>query len=174
MTSRTDAIVLIGPMGAGKTSVGRRVAKALDVTFYDSDKAIVRDHGPIEAIFAERGEAAFRAIERDAVATGLATAGVVSLGGGAVLDEQTRAALADHRVVLLTVEPRVVASRIRGGTRPLLNDGDPMTRWNAIMRERGPLYRELADVVFDTSHGPLQEVVDAITAWARTSTQEDA
>lgn len=174
MTSPTDPIVLIGPMGAGKTSVGRRVAKALDVPFYDSDKAIVREHGPIEDIFAEKGEAAFRALERDAVATGLATAGVVSLGGGAVLDPQTRAALADHRVVLLTVEPRVVASRIRGTNRPLLNDADPMARWTAIMTERGPIYRELADVVFDTSHGPLQDVVDAITAWARTPSQEDA
>ena len=80
------AIVLIGPMGAGKTSVGRRVARALEVPFADTDKLVVRDHGPIPELFAHHGEGYFRALERDAVAEALERGGVVALGGGAVLD----------------------------------------------------------------------------------------
>ncbi len=163
----TAAIVLIGPMGAGKTSIGKRVAKNLGVRFYDSDIAVVSAHGPIEQIFAEHGEAHFRALERDAVRDGLAGGGVVALGGGAVLDEQTQAALADHRVVLLTVRGDTVASRIRGGKRPLLQHDDAIARWHEIYESRRALYERLADVTFDTSAGPLQEVVDAIAHWAR-------
>lgn len=166
MTSRSEAIVLIGPMGAGKTSVGRKVAKALGRRFYDSDAAVVREHGPIEALFAEHGEARFRELEREAVAAGLATGGVVSLGGGAVLHPLTRADLSGHRVVLLTVSPRVVAGRVRDSARPLLQGDDAIQRWTAIFQERLPVYEELADVTFDTSSGPLQHVVDAIVAWA--------
>ncbi|RLK49184.1 shikimate kinase [Microbacterium telephonicum] len=165
------AIVLIGPMGAGKTSVGKRVAKALGVPFYDSDAAVVRGHGPIADIFAMHGETRFRELERDAVATGLAQGGVVALGGGAVLDPQTQEALRAHRVVLLTVDPAIIAGRIRGGARPLLGsagDGgdDAVARWNAVYETRRDLYARLADVTFDTSSGPLQGVVDAVVAWA--------
>lgn len=161
-----SAVVLIGPMGAGKTSIGRRVAKTLGVPFADSDAAVVRAHGPIDRIFAEQGEARFRELERDAVAEALAAGGVVALGGGAVMDPQTRTLLAGHRVVLLTVEPRVVASRIQGTTRPLLQAEDPLTRWLAIYEARRPVYEELADATFDTSHGPLSAVADAIAVWA--------
>ena len=87
MTSPSSAVVLIGPMGAGKTSVGKRVARRLGRPFIDSDKAIVAEHGPIPAIFAERGESGFRLLERAAVQRALATAGVVALGGGAVLEK---------------------------------------------------------------------------------------
>ncbi|MCT9820120.1 shikimate kinase [Microbacterium sp. W1N] len=167
MTAR--AIVLIGPMGAGKTSVGKRAAKALGIPFYDSDAAVVRAHGPIAEIFTTHGEEHFRALERDAVAAGLAQGGVVALGGGAVLDPQTQQQLAGHRVVLLTVDPAIVAGRIRGAARPLLNDDvdDPVARWNAVYDARRELYTRLADVTFDTSTGPLQGIVDAIVDWAR-------
>jgi shikimate kinase len=155
-------------MGAGKTSIGRRVARTLQRPFFDTDIAVVRAHGPIEQIFAEHGEPYFRALEREAVVRGLATGGVVSLGGGAVLDPQTRADLAAHRVVLLTVEPRVVAGRIRDTTRPHLQDEDALARWEQIMTARRPIYEEVADATFDTSHGPLQAVVDGIVEWAGT------
>ena len=168
MSEGPSALVLIGPMGAGKTSIGRRVARALHRRFYDSDIAIVRAHGPIEDIFAEHGEEHFRALEREAVREGLATGGVVSVGGGAVLDPLTRSALAAHRVVLLTVEPRVVSGRIRDSARPLLREGDSLARWTEIMNARRPLYDELADATFDTSSGPLQDVVEAIVTWTRT------
>ena len=167
MTSPSSAVVLIGPMGAGKTSVGKRVARALELPFFDTDAAVVRAHGPIERLFAEHGEAHFRALEREAVTEGLAGGGVVSLGGGAVLDADTRADLAHHRVVLLTVAPRVVAHRVRGSSRPLLDGEDSLSRWTRIYEERRPIYEQLADVTFDTSNGPLQNVVERIVAWAR-------
>jgi shikimate kinase len=168
MTSHSDAVVLIGPMGAGKTSIGKKAARALGVPFFDTDAAVVREHGPIEQLFVEHGEARFRAAERIAVTEGLNTGGIVALGGGAVMDPATRADLAGHRVVLLTVSPRVVAGRVRDSNRPLLQGGDDaMTRWTAIFEERRPVYEELADVTFDTSSGPLQDVVDALVAWIR-------
>ncbi len=161
------AIVLIGPMGAGKTSIGKRIARALQVPFYDSDAAVVRAHGPIDALFATHGEQHFRALERDAVRAGLAAGGVVALGGGAVLDPRTQADLAAHRVVLLTVSRDTIAARIRGGTRPLLQDGDAVTRWNEVYESRRDLYERLADVTFDTSSGPLQDIVERVAQWAR-------
>lgn len=172
MTAPADsAIVLVGPMGAGKTSIGKRVAKVLEVGFIDTDAAVVRTHGAISDIFALHGEARFRELERDAVAHALAQGGVVSLGGGSVLDPDTRADLRAHRVALLTVSPAIVAGRIGGGHRPLLSDEgeDPVARWHRILEERMPLYTEVADATFDTSHGPLSDVVDQIVAWARTS-----
>lgn len=161
------AIVLIGPMGAGKTSVGRRVARALEVPFADTDKLVVRDHGPIPELFARHGEGYFRALERDAVAEALERGGVVALGGGAVLDAGTRDRLRVHRVVLLTVAPHVVGSRLGGGDRPLLHGEDPVQRWNRIYDERRPVYEEVADLALDTSTGPMADVVDRIVAWVR-------
>lgn len=172
MTSPTEqerdahrALVFVGPMGAGKSSVGKRVARALGRPFLDTDKAIAAAHGPIPEIFANLGEQHFRRLERAAVASALSTGGVVALGGGAVLDADTRADLRAHDVVLLTVLPHVVQRRIASGSRPLLAGADPAEAWARIAQERRPLYDEVADVVFDTSHGPLQDVVDAIVAW---------
>lgn len=173
MTSRSESVVLIGPMGAGKTSVGRRVAKALGRPFFDSDIAVKRDHGSIEELFATHGEQYFRTLERAAVKDGLARGGVVSLGGGAVLDADTRADLAHHRVALLTVEPRVVLARVRDSKRPLLQGDDAGRRWNEIYQARRPVYEQLATATFDTSSGPLQDVVDAVVAWVKT-TEENA
>ncbi|MET0781391.1 MAG: shikimate kinase [Microbacterium sp.] len=167
MTSPGSAIVLIGPMGAGKTSVGRRVARSLGLAFTDTDKLIVRDHGPIPELFVQFGEARFRQIERSAVVEALSSGGVVALGGGAILDAATRADLASHRVVLLTVSPHTVAARIRGTDRPLLADGDPVARWQRIFAERRGLYEEVADLTLDTSSGPLSGIVAEIVTWAQ-------
>jgi shikimate kinase len=160
-------IVLVGPMGAGKTSVGRRVARALGMSFADTDKIVARDHGPIPAIFEQFGEARFRQLERAAVAEALAQGGVVALGGGAVLDAQTRADLAAQRVVFLTVSPKVVAGRIQGGDRPLLAEADPVGRWQQIFSARRELYDAVADLTIDTSSGPLAAVVAQIVDWAQ-------
>ncbi|WP_051172146.1 shikimate kinase [Microbacterium indicum] len=164
--SDARAVVLIGPMGAGKSSIGRRLAKRLGVRFLDTDAMIVREHGPIAELFAAWGEPAFRAIEREAVREAIASAGVVALGGGAVLSPETQDLLGGHLVVHLTVSERTVAARIRGQKRPLLNQGDAVAEWKRIAAERAPLYDRLADVTFDTSRGPLREVVDRASEWA--------
>lgn len=165
MTSPT--VVLIGPMGAGKTSVGRRVAKMLGVPFVDTDARIAHAHGPIPALFAERGEAAFRALERAAVEEALRGDGVVALGGGAVLDPHTRADLRHVPVVLLTVDARTVAGRIARSTRPLLQGGDAVTRWRQVADARAELYARTADVTFDTSTGRIRDIAVRVADWAR-------
>lgn len=167
ITPAAPAIVLVGPMGAGKSSIGRRVARELGVAFTDTDKLIVREHGPIPELFGRFGEAHFRTLERAAIVDALTAGGVVALGGGSILDAATRADLARQRVVLLTVSPHVIASRIRGSDRPLLSDPDPMARWQQIFAERRPFYEEVADVTFDTSAGPLAAVVADIVDWVR-------
>lgn len=173
MTSaEPQAIVLIGPMGAGKTSIGKRVAKRLERPFRDTDAMIVRAHGPIAELFAAHGEPHFRGLERDAVVEALDAGGVVSLGGGAVLDESTRERLRAHRVALLTVAPRVVARRLgAAASRPLLvgDEETPLARWERIYAERRPVYESVADATFDTSSGPLENIVTAIADWAEPS-----
>lgn len=164
---RADApVVVIGPMGAGKSSVGKRVAKALGVPFTDTDRVIVREHGPIPGIFADRGEPAFRALEAQAVRAALATGGVIAVGGGAVTHADTRRALSGARIVLLTVSPEAVADRIAGSDRPLLANGG-IDAWQTIMDERAATYAELAHVVVDTSRRPMSRVVDEVVTWLR-------
>jgi shikimate kinase len=154
VTART--IALIGPMGAGKTSVGRKLAKHLDRRFVDTDAVIATEHGAIPHLFDVVGEGAFRVIERDVVRRELRTGGVVALGGGAVLDESTRADLTGCTVVLLTVTEEAVVARLAGGRRPLLTEG--IASWRRIAREREPVYRALADVIVDTSRRPMTTI----------------
>jgi len=169
MTTETEplTLVLVGPMAAGKTSVGRRVARALGVGFIDTDKRVAAVHGPIPTIFAEHGEAHFRALEREAVAEALREGGVVSLGGGAVTDLGTRTLLAQHPVVFLTVSADAVADRLGGGGRPLLAGDDPVERWKRIFAERRHLYEEVASATFDTSRRPMRRIAEEIVAWRR-------
>ncbi|MGO2659772.1 shikimate kinase [Mycetocola reblochoni] len=154
--------VLIGPMGVGKTRLGKRVAKRLGVPFTDTDKVVVAAHGPITDIFAEHGEDWFRGVESETVLAALEGDGIVSLGGGAVLHPATRAALAGHTVVFLTSPAEAVLARIDLGKRPLLRD-DPGA-WERIFREREPVYRALASHTVDTSGRPMEHVVDTIVA----------
>jgi shikimate kinase len=165
----TAPVVVIGPMGAGKSSVGKRVAKRLGVPFTDTDRTIVREHGPIPEIFASRGEAAFRALEAAAVADAMTTGGVVAVGGGAVTHPATREALAGARIVLLTVSPEAVAERIAGTDRPLLASGG-LDAWTTIADERAATYASLAHVVVDTSRRPMAHVVDDVVAWIEQAT----
>lgn len=164
------AIALIGPMAAGKSSLGRKLASRLGRRFIDTDREIVRAYGPVADIFAERGEPAFRALEADAVRDALAPGRVVALGGGAVLDPGTRALLRGVRVALVTVSPEAAARRIRGGTRPLVADG--IDAWRRIAAEREPIYRELADIAVDTSARPMAAIVDELEAWAAGQEEE--
>ncbi|MEO6943601.1 MAG: shikimate kinase [Lacisediminihabitans sp.] len=161
-------LVLIGASGAGKTRLGKRVAKRLQVMFIDTDKRIVVAHGPISQIFEEYGEEHFRMLERAAVAEALREDAVVSLGGGAVLDANTQADLAGQRVALLTVSAEAVARRIGGGKRPLLKDG--INAWVALVESRRKLYERLASRSWDTSKLPLDDIADDIADWIRNGT----
>ncbi|GAA2024444.1 shikimate kinase [Agromyces tropicus] len=158
-------IVLVGPMGAGKSRVGARLAASVGAPFVDTDQRIVERHGPIDEIFAREGEAGFRVLEREVVAEALREEAVISLGGGAVLDADTRADLADLAVVRLDVTPGAVAPRLSGGTRPLLADGG-LERWIRIRDERRPLYDEVAGLTIDTSRRSVARIVSQITEWA--------
>jgi shikimate kinase len=161
-------LVLVGPMAAGKTSVGRKVARLLEVPFSDTDKRIAAVHGPIPQIFADPGEPYFRELERAAVAATVADGGVVSLGGGAVTDAATRALLTRHPVVFLTVSPEAVSRRIGGTGRPLLTgDDDPLERWRRIFDERRGWYEEVADLTVDTSRTPMRMLAERIAAWRK-------
>lgn len=158
----SDTIALIGPPAAGKSRVGKRLAKSLGVPFVDTDTIVSSQHGPIPQIFAEHGEPYFRRLERAAVAEALQGPGVVSLGGGAVLDPATQADLAGTRVVLLTVRADAIAKRITNGKRPLITD---LESWKRLVASRSDLYQSLADYTADTSSRPIDTIVAEIAAW---------
>lgn len=155
-------IVLIGPMGSGKSRVGQRLAASVDAPFVDTDQRIAERYGPIEQIFDREGEEYFRIIEREVVAEALLEEAVISLGGGAVLHGDTRADLADLPVVWLKVSPEAVAPRLAGGHRPLIANGG-IGAWRAILEERTPVYASLADLEIDTSRRSVARIVDDIT-----------
>lgn len=158
-------IVFIGPSGAGKSRLGRRVARLLDMPFADSDRMIVAEHGPIAEIFRDHGEPHFRALERETVHRALQGEGVLSLGGGAVLDLDTQTELAAHRVIYLTISPEAVARRLAGDTdRPLVRNG--VDDWVALNAPRWSIYARLAEVTFDTSHRPNDEIAKEVATWA--------
>lgn len=157
-------LVLIGPPAAGKTRIGKRVARLLGEPFVDTDKLIVAEHGVIAEIFAEHGEPHFRALEREQVVKALGTDGVIAFGGGAVLDPATQADLADVAVVLLTVQPHAVADRLTSGKRPLVQDIDS---WIALYETRRPLYERLADHTVDTTGVPTDQIAAELAEWAR-------
>jgi len=151
-------------MGAGKTKLGKRVAATLGKPFIDTDRTVVAQHGTISELFAQFGEAHFRALERIAVEDALAQDAVVALGGGAILNEQTQADLAGRRVALITVSAAAVAPRIVGSKRPLLTGG--IESWKQIYDSRRAIYERLATRVWDTSSRPLTAIASEIAAWA--------
>lgn len=146
------AAILIGPPGAGKTTIGRRLAKVLRVEFLDIDEEIERrESRSIPEIFQRDGEAAFRAIEERVIADVLtAHVGVVSLGGGAVLSANTQELLRRHQVVYLELTDDEGIRRTVGSARPLLRGEDPAAAYRALMAHRTPIYRELATIRVST------------------------
>lgn len=166
MTDRVQRppVVLIGPMAAGKSSIGRRLARLLSRDFIDTDKRIVAEHGPISEIFSDFGEEHFRELEHAAVEQSLVEGHIVALGGGAVLHPATRELLSDATVVLVNVSEQAVASRIDNDKRPLLRQ-DGIAAWRRIANEREPIYRALATLEADTSRRPMVRIAEEIAAW---------
>lgn len=165
MLARSN-VILIGPMGAGKTTIGRHLAKALGFRFADSDKEIERRTGvSIPLIFEIEGEEGFRAREKLVIADLTAEQGIVlATGGGAVLDPENRSLLAAKGFVIYlnaTIE-QLVERTSRDNKRPLLQTPDPAQRIREILQQRDPLYREVADVVVDTTNRPVRKVVNEI------------
>ncbi|HEX5417979.1 MAG TPA: shikimate kinase [Chloroflexota bacterium] len=164
----SDNLVLLGFSGSGKSSVGRILAQRLGWSFVDTDARIVARFGvPIARLFAERGEAAFRAAEREAVAAVCAERHrVISLGGGAPVDEANRTVIAEgNLVVRLEASPEELLRRLRaqGPTeeRPLLNAPDPLERIRGLLDARRDAYA-IADVVVNTEGLSPEEVAEAI------------
>lgn len=161
--SAVPALVLVGPMGVGKSTVGQLLAERLGVGYRDTDEDIVAAEGrTIAEIFVDEGEPAFRAIEKRAVHSALAEhEGVLALGGGAVLDAETRALLAGHRVVYLSMDVEEAVKRTGlNVARPLLAV-NPRKQWRELMEARRHLYEEVATAVVATDGRTPEEVTQA-------------
>lgn len=170
------SIVLIGPPGAGKTTVGATLAARLGVAFADTDAIVEAAAGkPVSDIFITDGEPEFRRLERAAVAAALAAAqddveaeaglGVIGLGGGAVMDEQTRARLAGHRVVYLETGFAELVKRVGlDRARPLLIGTSPRAQLKALLEQRLPVYEGLAWLTVRTDGRDPDEIADEIVA----------
>jgi shikimate kinase len=158
--------VVVGAMGAGKTTIGRAVAELLGVPFADTDALIEERAGKtVPEIFFDDGEAAFRALEVETVTTALAQeAGVLALGGGTILNEDTRALLAGHTVVFLSVELTDAIKRVGlGAGRPLLSI-NPRATMKFLLDERRPLYASVATHTVATDGRTPGEIAAEVTA----------
>jgi shikimate kinase len=159
-------IVLVGPPGAGKTTVGRLLAEQLGLPFRDTDADVEADQGkPVADIFYDDGEDRFRELERAAVAAALdGFAGVLSLGGGAVLADETRALLKGHHVVFLNVGLGAAAKRVGlARDRPVLAL-NPRASLHQLLEKRLPLYREVAGREVLTDAKTPEQVVQEVLA----------
>jgi shikimate kinase len=157
-------VVLVGPMGVGKSTVGQLLAARLGTAYRDTDEDIVAAQGrTIADIFVEDGEPAFRALEKDAVARALAEHdGVLALGGGAILDADTRRLLAGRCVVYLSMDVEEAARRTGlNAARPLLAV-NPRKQWRELMEARRHLYEEVATAVVATDDRTPEEVTEAV------------
>ena len=165
MLGKTN-VFLIGPMGSGKTAVGRYLSRLLDLAFHDSDTEIERHAGvDIPFIFEKEGEGGFRQREREAIKVLTSMDRIVlATGGGAVLLPENRGHLADRGcVVYLETSVSQQVERVKQGrTRPLLNNVDTTLRLSQLLAERAPLYREIADVVVSTDGRKVRSVAEDI------------
>jgi shikimate kinase len=158
--------VLIGAPGAGKTTIGRRTAERLHVPFADSDHLVEHATGKkVADIFVESGESEFRRLEAEAIAEALNTfTGVLSLGGGAVMNPSTREVLTGQTVIWLDVDLSNAAQRVGlNAARPLLM-GNVRATLSDLMKQRTPVYQELATATIDTSGRSIRLIVDEVVA----------
>ena len=174
-------IVMVGLMGAGKSSVGRRVASRLGLPFYDADTEIEAAAGcSISDLFARYGEPAFRAGERRVMHRLLAgPRAVIATGGGAFIDAETRALIAEQAIsVWLRADLNLLTKRVSGRDhRPLLKGGDPRAILSGLMEQRHPIYAE-ADVAVDSLDQPTEVTVTAVlrslTAFVKAAEKQEA
>jgi shikimate kinase len=162
-------LVVVGPPGAGKTTVGQRVADRLGLAFRDTDADIEATAGkPISDVFIDDGEEAFRALERAAVVDALAAHdGVLAVGGGAVLDEDTRADLADRTVAFLSVRLADAAKRVGlARDRPVLTL-NPRAQLRVLLEARRPFYEQVATFEVNTDGREVDVVTDEVMAALR-------
>ena len=161
-----DNIFLVGPMGSGKSAVGRQLARRLGLEFVDSDAEIEARTGvDVACIFDREGEAGFRARERDVIdQLTRRSRSLVATGGGAVLDADTRERLRSRGCVvyLRTSVDQQLARTRRGTHRPLLENPDPRGTLQRLMLQRAHLYEETADLAVDTDGRKVKTVVDEI------------
>lgn len=159
-------IFLVGPMGAGKSAVGRQLARSLHLSFVDSDDEIESRTGvDIAFIFEKEGEAGFRKREAAAIDDLTQRDGVVlATGGGAVVDPDSRSRLGGrgYVVYLYTSVDQQFARTQKGRERPLLENGDRREILEALLVTRDPMYREIADLVVETDGRRVQSVVSEI------------
>ncbi|GHE63240.1 shikimate kinase [Streptomyces spiralis] len=162
--SATPVVVLVGPMGVGKSTVGHLLAGRLGLGYRDTDDDIVTEQGrTVAEIFVDDGEPAFRAIEKQTVRRALAEHdGVLALGGGAILDPDTRELLAGVRVVYLSMDVEEAVKRTGlNAARPLLAV-NPRKQWRELMEARRHLYEEVATAVVATDGRTPEEVTQAV------------
>jgi len=162
-------LALTGFMGAGKTTVGRRLARMIGMGFADSDAEIARVHGPIAEIFAKEGEERFRAHEREALERLCAADGfVIAVGGGAVLDPRNRALLRRRCLVVhLAVSPEAAHARVAHRThRPLLGEAPDLGRIAALLEQRATAYAD-NDLSINADGASPGKVAGAIARWYR-------
>ncbi|MCH8219810.1 MAG: shikimate kinase [Proteobacteria bacterium] len=169
--SSCTSIFLVGPMGAGKTAVGRRLGKALGVPFYDTDLEIQKQTGvDIGFIFEKEGESGFRQREAEAIdrLTQLPSI-VLATGGGALLDPQNRSRLSQRgRVVYLRVSVTQQLRRTRlVANRPLLDDDSPEKTLAKLAGQREPMYEKMADLTINTNGRKVPAVAAEIVNWVR-------
>ena len=164
-------IVVIGFMGAGKTSVGRLVARALGREFVDTDLMIERAaRMTIAELFQREGELSFRRREMAAIDRAISVPGrVIAVGGGAVLSAENRTALKQAGLlVYLRATPETLAGRLTGVTdRPLLNTGDRVGRIRDLLVARGPIYETAGDLTVDTDDATPTQTAEIVVAWYR-------
>jgi len=157
-------LVIVGPPGAGKTTVATLLAERLGVSVRDTDADVEAATGmTVPDVFVEKGEATFRELEEEAVAKALVEHdGVLALGGGAVLSERTREALRPHRVLYLEVGLASAVRRVGLGVgRPLLL-GNVRSTLKRLLDERAPLYRDVADITINTDDIDAAVVADRV------------
>jgi shikimate kinase len=159
-------IVLIGLMGAGKTSIGRQLAKQLKLTFYDSDEEVEKRSGAsIRWIFDIEGETGFRLRENKTITDLMNLTNIVlATGGGAVLNPENRKTLASNAIVIyLQASIDTLTERTsRNQRRPLLSHPNPREVLEKLLEQRDPLYREIADLVYSTSANNINKIAEQI------------